>query len=188
MHLLLNAEEYYITSDEPYFKQTYRNRATILTSQGPIGLTIPIEKRGQRKVSTCKISYAENWQLKHLRTIESAYGKSPFFEHYFPYIEQLFSQKIELLTELNAKALSLCLKFINYKKEPLLGQTDPKDFLNATNTINPKMDSIISSPINYHQMFGSEFAQDLSILDVLFCEGPLAYSIVKTQIKTTFKG
>ena len=64
MHLLLNAEEYHIASNEPYYKQTYRNRANILTSQGSIGLTVPIEKKGQRQVSTCKISYAENLKRK----------------------------------------------------------------------------------------------------------------------------
>jgi hypothetical protein len=187
MHLLLNAKEYFITNDEPYVKQTYRNRANILTSQGIISLTVPVEKKGQRKVSTCKISYAENWQQKHLRTIESAYGKSPFFEHYFPYIEQLFSQKIEFLTELNEEALSLCFKFLNAQKEVNQVQNQTNDFLNVTNSISPKKESSISNQIDYHQMFGNKFAQDLSILDVLFCEGPLAYSIVKTQIKTKYQ-
>jgi len=182
MHLLLNAEEVQIKINEPYLKQTYRNRANILTSQGVVGLTVPIEKKGQYSVETCKISYAENWQLKHLRTIESAYGKTPFFEHYFPYLEELFSQKHVFLTELNNQALSLCLKFLNAPEQIIQDKKELIGFQDATNTISPKKESlIIESPI-YHQMFGNEFAQDLSILDVLFCEGPLAYLIVKNQI------
>lgn len=160
---------------------------TILTSQGAIGLTVPIEKKGQRKVATCKISYAENWQVKHLRTIESAYGKSPFFEHYFPYIENFYAQKFVLLSELNKESLTLCLKLLNTNKPPHTALKDLNSFVDARNLIHPKKKSLISNEVKYHQMFGNDFVQDLSILDILFCEGPLAHPIVMTQLKTTVK-
>ena len=187
MHLLLNAEKAAIVVDEPYLKQTYRNRANILTSQGVIVLTVPVEKKGQRSVATCKISYAEDWQTKHLRTIKSAYGKTPFFEHYFPYLKELYSEEIVSLHELNEKALSLCLKFLNIQKSLFPVDDVDSEFVDGVNVISPKKESIIKHCPSYHQMFGNEFVQDLSILDVLFCEGPLSYLIVKNQVKTNFK-
>jgi hypothetical protein len=185
MHLLLNAEEFCVCTDEPYLKQTYRNRANVLTSQGVIGLVVPVEKRGQRSVATCRISYAENWQLKHLRTIESAYGKTPFFEHYFPYLKELYARKFEFLTELNESTLSLCLKLMNIDKSISGTDCGVKGFADLTNKISPKKESVMMKSTEYHQMFGSEFVQDLSILDVLFCEGPLSYLIIKNQIKVS---
>lgn len=183
-HLILNASSIYIDIEEPYYKQTYRNRAHILTSQGITYLTVPIEKKGQRSVKTCRISYAEDWVQKHLRTIKTAYGKSPFFEHYYPYIEKVLTKNHEYLHQLNNDILTLCLKFLNAKKNTLTPNNDDLRHLDLRNKISPKKETSITACQEYHQMFGNEFVQDLSILDVLFCEGPLAQDLIKNQIKS----
>src|SRR5690554_6691552 len=70
--------------NDNYLKQTYRNRCNILTTNGIKTISIPIEKSGKLKTSMkeVKISYTENWQKLHWKTITSAYNSSPFFEYY----------------------------------------------------------------------------------------------------------
>src|SRR5690606_41839921 len=60
-------------------------------------------------------------------------------------------------------------------------QSTPNDVLDYRMSIHPKnsyQNNDILRPCIYPQVFGSNFAENLSIIDLLFCEGPNARHIL----------
>ena len=102
-HLIAKANSVIIDIAELYPKQTYRNRCTILGANGPIDLSVPIIRpQGKNTaLSNVLISYAENWTKDHLKSIESAYGRTPFFEYYFEDLETIIRNKPQHLAKLD---------------------------------------------------------------------------------------
>src|SRR6478735_6864409 len=70
---------------------SYRNRYRISTANGPLLLSIPIKggRRYAAPLADTLIDYTHDWQRQHWRTLFSAYGRAPFFEHYGPELETL---------------------------------------------------------------------------------------------------
>ncbi len=81
-----------IETHENYQKQTYRNRCQILSANGPLTLSIPVNKGESEKcpIKDVMIDYSKRWQVIHWRAIESAYRSSPYFIHYADDIYPLY--------------------------------------------------------------------------------------------------
>ncbi len=180
---LYKSDEVWIDDREVYLKQTFRNRCQILAANGKLDLTVPIvgTKGRELSIAEIKIAYDDPWQQKHWRTIVSAYKSSPFFEEFEDDIKELLFSKHEFLKELN---LEITLKMIellgkeksfNLKSEielpvhsrSLLGYFKPS-----------KMPQNHMQLESYIQVFNYKygFIPNLSILDLLFNEGPYALS------------
>lgn len=188
--MLAKADKVYIEKHEHFVKQTYRNRTHILSANGVDVLSIPL-LGSQKKipVSEIQIDYKQKWTNRHWRAIQSAYGKSPFFIHY----SELFNEEIYAghtnLFELNYRLLTLCLKLLEidtplvftsvYQKEP------SSSIIDLRSAIHPKKPFTSPSKIvyiPYQQVFGKGFVEGLSILDLLFSEGPNSGTIIRRQI------
>ncbi|UCS93804.1 WbqC family protein [Echinicola marina] len=172
-----------------YQKQTYRNRAQVHLSNKVETLSIPVVGGNKKvKYGKVKIDYRQKWQNVHLRGIKSAYGKAPYFEYYYPYFEDIFNEQIDSLFELNQKLLTLCLKLLQIKAkvevsvkyeespemEDLRGKIVAKQSYEARD---------IYSPEPYSQLFGLDFAPNLSVIDLLFCEGPGSLELIRRSKK-----
>src|SRR5256885_1476473 len=81
---ILKSKKITLEKHEHYIKQTYRNRALIYGPNGMLPLIIPVahEDLYTKPIHEVKISYANNWQLIHWRTITSCYRNSPYFEFF----------------------------------------------------------------------------------------------------------
>jgi len=187
-HLAVFSERY-IEQHEHFIKQTYRNRAVILGANGPISLIVPVEKGRERKIKIkdLRISYDEEWQRNHWRTIFSAYNSSPFFEYYSDELEPFFRKKYEFLFDFNQQIAESLMEMLDLQTEVHLTETFeqiPEGSLNFRERINPKAHRntpdphFIAQP--YTQVFSEKFGfmADLSILDLLFNEGPSSHSIL----------
>ena len=174
---VMQAESILIEKHEHYIKQSYRNRCHILTAHGVKELTIPV-KKGNRKtiISELEIDYSQNWINVHWRSIRSAYGSAPFFTYYSDYILSIYEQKPTFLFNLNLDLLHFYLKCLNIKKPVLCTDTYKPEYneevADLRNKIHPKIKSAILEIKTYNQVFGKQFAPDLSIIDVLFSQGP----------------
>jgi hypothetical protein len=166
---------------EHYLKQTYRNRCYILAANKTDRLSIPINKiTNHTPIQDVTIDYSQRWQNIHLRAISSAYSNAPFFDVFIDDIQALILQKHHFLIDLNIKILTLCLKYLRlnipiditsvYQKEY------EKNIVDLRNKISPDNQEIISAFPTYQQIFGNSFVSNLSILDLLFCEGNQAYA------------
>ena len=81
---LIQYDEVWIELSEHFLKQSYRNRCTILTANGPQNLSIPVAEgsNSKRIIRDVAISYDHSWQKLHWKALLSAYNNAPFFSIY----------------------------------------------------------------------------------------------------------
>ncbi len=161
-----------------YHKQTYRNRCTIATANGPLSLSIPVVKAEERKVQMkdVRISDHGNWRHQHWNALQSAYMNSPFFEYYADEFAPFYTKRWEFLADFNEELQRKVCELIDispdvrrtthYEAEPL-GADDYREL------IQPRR-PLVAKTNTYYQVFSSRFGfiADLSIVDLLFNVGP----------------
>jgi WbqC-like protein family len=184
-------EEIQLERHENYVKQSYRNRCYLNTAQGVEMLIVPLTaKHGKTSIKDVRIDYSKKWQNNHWRTIESAYRNAPFFEYYSDDLRTILYRNQEFLFDLNLELLSFCLKSIRCNPavsvSPFYEKVPSSYVFDLRSQINPKKpasDRAFYKPVAYHQVFGSGFAENLSLIDLLFCEGPGATSLLLASRK-----
>lgn len=171
----------WLEGGEHFQKQTYRNRCTVLTANGPATLVVPVrEGRSRHKtgIGQVAIDYRQPWLRQHWGAIEAAYGRAAFFEHYADELRAIYQQKPDFLFELNLALLSKCRAWLRLSQVPEVIATYRKRYpatvLNARDLISPKKSLMGYEPVVYRQNFGEHFFPHMSILDALFCQGPQA--------------
>ncbi|MEA5141597.1 WbqC family protein [Arcicella rigui] len=184
---ILQQEVITIEAHEYYEKQSYRNRCIIQTTNKIDSLSIPVQN-GNKKVliRDLRIEYHQDWIRRHWGAIHSAYGKSPFFEFYAEYFKNILDKKPDFLFDLNVELLSICLKLLRLEKKITFTEKYEKEVeFDFRGKIHPKRDFSLNGiyqPVAYRQNFGSEFVPNLSILDLLFCQGNQASKILHSSM------
>ncbi|WP_372746229.1 WbqC family protein [Lutibacter sp.] len=172
--------------EDNFQKQTYRNRCYINTANGKYLLNVPFQhtKGIKQKTKDVKIDYKDNWVDLHLKTLKTAYNSSPFFEFYVDDLTAIYKKKFTYLLDLNLKthqfvmdALQLEIPFSKtneYYKE--FEGLDLRHLVNDSKNNDFKLDS-------YFQVFDQnhKFIPNLSILDLIFNEGPTSESYLNNQ-------
>lgn len=155
-------------------KQTYRNRCYILSPNGRQTLVVPTQKNNEsRRLKDIKISYAENWQKEHYKSLEAAYRRSPYFEYYEYVFEDLLNSKHEFLIDLNLDILERLLKILNIDTQISLSES----YINGSENDFREKYNTKSKPLelpHYTQVFNEKlgFVTDLSIIDLICNQGP----------------
>lgn len=171
---------------ENFQKQTYRNRMNILGANGKLMLNIPTLHDGTRLFKDLQPSYEYDWQKEHIKSLKSAYQSSPYFEYYEDDIIPILEKKEKFLLDLNLKTIEFINQKLNLdleiKKTESYQIIDKEfDFRNQFSAKKPAQYELTE----YAQVFDDkfEFVSDLSILDLLFSEGPSAVVYLKNLIK-----
>ena len=180
---LSQSDKTWLEMKEHYVKQSYRNRCRIRGVNGVQDLSIPVKEGTKKRIlDQIEIDYKHNWVNNHWRSIASAYGNAPFFEFYADDFKSIFDSKPRHLVTLNQNLLTICLKALQISKGVEQTQAYSSEVKNGLqdlrSAIHPKKPRATLNSPEYFQVFGKEFASDLSIIDLLFCEGPNAGNII----------
>ncbi|MEM6361968.1 MAG: WbqC family protein [Bacteroidota bacterium] len=176
-----------IEAQENYIKQSFRNRCYIKDANGKLQLTVPVIG-GRKKISVkdIQIDHDQNWNQIHLRALRSAYGKAPFFEYYFDYFEKAFQKREKFLFDFNRNLLTVCLQVLGINKNILITKTytkgSQKNYSDLRNQISAKSDfanRTFYQAVEYYQVFGKDFAPNLSVVDLIMNEGPNSAAIIQ---------
>ncbi len=199
--------------DEVQFPRgtTWISRNRFKNDQGTLWLTIPVWKKGLglQKISEVRICHEGRWPRKHLESLKSAYGRSPFFEEHVDFLQELFTSPPALLLEMNLRIISSLLSRLGVEAgfvllsslgvkgagENLLVEicraVGASTFLapnQARKYLTPEVfqERGVSlrffryvAPV-YPQLWG-EFVANLSAFDLLFNCGPKAWEVLSRQ-------
>ena len=159
---------------ENFVKQTIRNRCEILSGNGVLRLSIPLNHSNGMKIKTkdIRIDFGKSLQTNHWKAIKSAYASAPYFEDYEQQINQLLLAKDVFLVDKNHRIFEFLFSIleinrtISYTKiytEQTERDFRTLDFMNNSFEIK-----------EYQQVFsyGNEFRSNLSMIDLLMNEGP----------------
>ena len=174
---LVSSKQFFIEQHETYVKQTIRNRTTIYSSNGPLDLSIPVKKVFGNKTITkdIQISYDEDWIKNHWKALESAYMHTPYFEHYGSEVFQLISSKETSLLNFNLTILNSIIKWLDLDVYFNCTESYSKNVGEDFRTFNFNQPNV-DDKTSYYQVFSGNhgYIPNLSLLDLLFHEGPLA--------------
>ena len=159
---------------ENFVKQTIRNRCEILSGNGVLRLSIPLNHSSGMKIKTkdIRIDFGKSWQINHWKAIKSAYASAPYFEDYEQQINQILLAKDVFLIDKNHRILEFLFSILEINRtidytKIYTYQTD-RDYINTDFLKN----SFVMK--KYQQVFsyGNEFRSNLSMIDLLMNEGP----------------
>jgi hypothetical protein len=174
---IIKANNILFEVSDNYQKQTFRNRTYIYGANGKLGLFIPVihTHKNRELFKDVKISYESNWMDLHLKSLQSAYRSSPYFEYFEDDFIKLYSEKEKFLADFNIK----CIKLISNLLDLDLDFKISSEYVEKTNDIidlrdlsNARKEKKIETP-KYIQVFESKhgYLNNLSILDLIFSEG-----------------
>lgn len=179
-------QEVRIEQMETYPKQTWRNRCTILTSQGTLDLTIPVKKPfgNHTKTHEIEIDNENQWYLNHWKALTAAYNASPFFMYYQDELEPFYKGNYTNLIDFNIQLTTILLKILRIEIKTSL-TTDFKILDTEKDLryqLTPKKTINESKFPSYIQVFSEngQFYPNLSILDILFNLGPESTGYLKS--------
>ena len=171
--ILLKQNNSMIEYHEHFIKKSIRNRCDIMNTNGRLSLSIPVNRKTKTKtkISKIKISYAENWQKNHWKSIFSSYNSSPFFEYYKDKLKPYFLKEEEYLIDFNNNLQKEILALLKIKFTITYNSIYKRtgDFTDLRDN-----NSIKINTIRYDQVFMEKhkFINNLSIIDLLFNMGP----------------
>lgn len=193
--LLFHEQDIVIEAHENYNKQSYRNRMFIGTNQGPLALSVNVEKGYETKcpIQEVRLSSHGDWLHQHEIALMSNYGNSPFYEYYIDDILEVLRSDEQTLFGLNEKIRERICELIGFSAKVRYSdqylRNDSENFRDLRNTLHPKKNILESVPEfvanPYYQVFGQKqtFMPNLSVLDLLFNLGPESILVLRDSIR-----
>jgi len=180
---LLVHEKYVLLEVNDHFqKQTFRNRCYVQTANGIQTLILPLKYSNKMKTKEVTIDHSQRWKKDHWGAFYSSYGKAPFYEYFSDSFGQVWDKKQKYLIDLTHDFLELTFRLLQVNVN--LTYTDKyevsyeNDFRDQILPKKSYANRKIYGSTPYTQLFGDKFEPNLSIVDLILCEGPQAGQIL----------
>ena len=185
--LMVNSKKLVFEINDHYLKQTFRNRTYIYGANGKLLLSIPVihSQKNRKLLKDVKISYDQDWLSQHWKSLEISYRSSPFFEFFEDKLICLYKKKEKYLVDFNLKSINILFEMLQIDLEYDFTNSYEENYSSISDyRINPENFNSNEIKIDrYTQVFQSKhgFISNLSVLDLIFNEGPNAINFLKTN-------
>ena len=186
LKLIIDSKKLIFEINDNFQKQTHRNRTYIYGANGLLLLSIPVihSQKNRKKFKDVKIAYDYDWQTQHLKSFQISYRSSPFFEYYEDKLVDLYVRREKYLYDFNLRSIDVLFDMlqINLEYDFTKGYSEQySDILDYRNNYK-KLNSSFKIK-EYTQVFESKhgYIENLSVLDLIFNEGPNAINFLKTS-------
>jgi len=167
-----------------FHKQTIRNRTYIYGPNKILKLSIPIKH--SKESFTLENTLIENdfqWQKDHWKSIQSAYKSSPFFEFYEDGLRNIYFNNYNKLSVFNIECIKLVYEWLDISTKSSFTKTF-KEKYNTEIDLRDMAEKNFDDKFivkEYIQVFSPNhgFKNNLSILDLVFNQGPNSISYLK---------
>ena len=151
------------------------NKTTLINSTNSFDIKVPITiPKKDCYIKDIKIDFSSNWINSHIQSIQSSYGKYPYYIFYIDEIIDKIKTRHNFLVDLNHDLLTLIHKFLNFQTPLRVNTTkttnNDKINRNERSYINNKKQNIKDIRENFFH--GKVFDYDISVIDLLFLKGP----------------
>ena len=161
----------------PFEKQTFRNRAYIVHHRGVLRLVVPLSSpRYGMAMKDIRVEGGQRWRRILWRSIQSAYGKAPYFLYYAEEYHRWLHGSQRFLCDLNEEGLRLLWGHLGVplsyriseqaQENGIVGGTDARRFF--VDRRKKGGEEAIYSPYRYRHTFSVPFERNVSAIDVLF--------------------
>lgn len=179
--IIQGGDQVVIDIGENYVKRSERNRTTILASEGTMQLSVQLAhaNRPRQPMRSMVVDYSKRWQHQHLVAIESAYRSSPYYDYYADRITALYEREWHSLVELNLATLDFVCRALRIERPHIVEQYVVATESDIDLRDKKRGSTFVAEP--YIQVFADRlsFTPNLSIIDLLMCEGPEAINILR---------
>ena len=175
---IVNSKNLFFEINDNYVKQTFRNRTSIYTANGKLDMTIPVKFSSSKKekLKDIKICDNSNWQNIHIKSIQTAYNNSPYFDFFEEYFIDFFKKKYKFLIDVNINSIKIIFEILekeldyNFTEVYIREYIDSIDLRNLSN--KPKLKTKVDFK-KYNQVFDEDhgFIKNLSSIDLIFNKG-----------------
>jgi len=207
---IARSDAFVLLDDIQFSKNGWQNRNKVKTANGLAVLTVPVRMKAGQTLDEVRIHNDVPWRKKHLRTIEQAYARAPYFDAYVPFLRDVYGREWERLNDLNLRMLRFYLDALGiatpvYRSSELnVSGEATQRLVNLVKAVGGDayysgafaLDAYLDGALleangialelqdwrapEYPQLHG-DFAADLSIVDVLMNCGPNALDVVCGQ-------
>lgn len=205
-------DEFILYDDMQYTRRDWRNRNKIITPNGLLWLSIPVENKGKfyQKINETKVM-DNKWVDSHWQSIRYNYVKAPYYEQYATRIHAVYEacRQEEYLSQINYRFIKeICeilgietkitwssdYQLVDGKTERLVGLVKDAGggyYLSGPAAKGYIVDELFEeagielawmdySGYPQYKQFSDSFEHGVSILDLLFQEGPNVKNYMKS--------
>ena len=98
-----------VLDDAQFDRSSLQHRARVVGANGPVWLTIPFVHRFPQRI--CEVAIADpRWSIKHRKTLQACYGRSPGWQDAAPHLEALFGGSYERVVEVTLASMAMLLE------------------------------------------------------------------------------
>ena len=200
--------------DIQYTKGDWRNRNKIKTPKGAEWLTVPVSyKKSSQIICDTHIDYITDWKKKHLRTVESHYRQTPYFDVAAELLAGIENEAQETISQLNIRLIRRISAYLEITTPMILSSElslqgsktdrliDLLKKLNATTYLSgPNADAYLNKEMfrqnwiqleyksydyaPYPQLWG-DFIGGVTVLDIIANCGPEAKNLIRSRTPDT---